>query len=106
MMAKHIYDPGNQFGPDWTRLDQGVTNVCGGKIFLKQFPADTAQWGLSLPAIVCISIQLLASCSPTMCGNNLHQAGSNQEVTFLSLTVLTVLTPPPQPAQPPGFTEF
>ena len=45
--------------------DQGVTNVCGGKIFLKQFPADTAQWGLSLPAIVCISIQLLASCSHT-----------------------------------------
>ena len=45
--------------------EQGVTNVVRGKILLKQFPADTAQWGLSLPAIVCISIQLLASCSPT-----------------------------------------
>ena len=91
--------------------EQGVTNVVRGKILLKQFPADTAQWGLSLPAIVCISIQLLASCSsttPHQCGNNLLQpvclsvsAGSNQELTFLFLTVLT-----PQSAQPAGFTEF
>ena len=88
--------------------DQGVTNVCGGKIFLKQFPADTAQWGPSLPAIVCISIQLLASCSsttPHQCGNNLLQpvclsvsAGSNQELTNFPL-----LSPSPQLA---GFTEF
>ena len=28
--------------------DQGVTNVSAGKIFLKQFPADTAQWDGSL----------------------------------------------------------
>ena len=112
--------------PDWTvetrvtRLDQGVTNVCGGKIFLKQFPADTAQWGLSLPAIVCISIQLLASCTHTTPHH--HQYGNirlplclTQQFTnklpprlascLLSshsvLTQSSLLTP-----QPAGFTEF